>query len=73
MADVIHLSCNRKAIAPARRADAPGPMLHRWRARAVLRRMLRDELLPQPDSVLADAGWSREAAKREAAKPFWRR
>jgi len=43
-----------------------------WLARATERRALR-ELLRQPDSVLADAGWTRAAAAREATKPFWRR
>ncbi|MDK3016187.1 hypothetical protein [Pseudodonghicola flavimaris] len=43
-----------------------------WRQRRAQRLMLRDDLLRQPDSVLADAGWTRAAARAEAAKPFWR-
>lgn len=43
-----------------------------WLARHRHRKMLRNSLLPQPDSVLADAGMCREQAKREADKPFWR-
>lgn len=42
--------------------------LRRWR----LRRTLARELLPQPDSVLADAGWTRAALRAEVAKPIWR-
>lgn len=43
-----------------------------WHARYQYRQMLRDDLLLQPDSVLADAGITRVAAKCEAQKPFWR-
>lgn len=43
-----------------------------WVARHRYRKMLRNCLLPQPDSVLADAGIRRDQAKREAGKPFWR-
>lgn len=43
-----------------------------WYERYQFRIMLRDDLLPQPDSVLEDAGISRGIAKREAQKPFWR-
>ncbi|WP_377293830.1 DUF1127 domain-containing protein [Rhizobium sp. SG2393] len=46
--------------------------LQHMAARWSLRKMLRDELLPQPDSVLADAGWTRTDLVREIAKPFWR-
>lgn len=42
--------------------------IQRWRRRRALRR----ELLPEPDSVLADAGFTRAEAEREASKPFWR-
>lgn len=58
-----------------------GPIARRrliWADLAALRRKWRDrrvlaeELLPQPDSVLADAGWTREALKAELRKPFWR-
>lgn len=51
---------------------APLPRLTLWRARAQLRHMLRSELLPQPDSVLQDAGWTRAEAEAEASKPLWR-
>lgn len=57
------------------RREAPASwrtLLSRWEARRRWRRTLREELLPQPDSVLADAGLTREDAVREAAKPFWR-
>jgi uncharacterized protein YjiS (DUF1127 family) len=47
-------------------------MISVWYARHQYRQMLRNELLPQPDSVLADAGITRAAAKGEAQKPFWR-
>jgi uncharacterized protein YjiS (DUF1127 family) len=43
-----------------------------WYARYQYRQMLRDDLLLQPDSVLADAGITRIAARCEAQKPFWR-
>lgn len=62
--------------APAPRRPGDKGLMRRlplWRDRRALRRILRDELLPQPDSVLCDAGWSRAAAMAEAAKPFWRR
>ena len=56
---------------PASHARRVG-LLSVWYARHQYRQMLRHELLLQPDSVLADAGISRAAAKREAQKPFWR-
>lgn len=43
-----------------------------WRRRIAERRVLV-EVLAQPDSVVADAGWTRAAAMREAGKPFWRK
>ncbi|WP_122519416.1 DUF1127 domain-containing protein [Pannonibacter phragmitetus] len=43
-----------------------------WLERISYRRMLRKELLPQPDSVLADAGLDRAAVLLEVSKPFWR-
>lgn len=49
-----------------------GTLLRRWRDRATFRSMLRQHLLTQPDSVLADAGWTRDAAEKEAGKPIWR-
>lgn len=36
------------------------------------RKMLRQELRFQPDSVLADWGWTRAEMLREVQKPFWR-
>lgn len=56
---------------PARRSRRVG-IFSVWSARYQYRRMLRDDLLLQPDSVLADAGITRTAAKCEAQKPFWR-
>ena len=47
-------------------------LLQVWRERAALRKTLAQDLLPGPDSVLEDAGWTREAAQAEARKPFWR-
>lgn len=47
-------------------------ILSAWHARYQYRRMLRDDLLPQPDSVLEDAGFNRATAMAEAQKPFWR-
>ena len=43
-----------------------------WLARSRQRRHLR-ELAEWDDHLLKDIGVSREAALREAAKPFWRR
>jgi uncharacterized protein YjiS (DUF1127 family) len=56
---------------PARQSRRGG-MISLWYARHRYRRMLRKDLLPQPDSVLADAGITRAAARGEAQKPFWR-
>ncbi|MEO0990979.1 MAG: DUF1127 domain-containing protein [Pseudomonadota bacterium] len=47
-------------------------LLSLWYERHQYRIMLRDDLLPEPDSVLEDAGISRDFAKLEAQKPFWR-
>jgi uncharacterized protein YjiS (DUF1127 family) len=65
------------AARSARVADAAdgiiaelGGVARMWAARAVERRAIR-EMLRQPDSVLADAGWTRAAAVREAGKWFW--
>ena len=76
MADIIPFS----RLAEPPRTDALAVGAHNalgipwrlWLRRASCRRVLREELLPQPDSVLADAGISREAARREASKPFWK-
>lgn len=46
--------------------------LCRYRKRAIYRKMLREELLLQPDSVIEDAGLDRDLASSEAHKPFWR-
>ena len=48
------------------------PGLAALRARLRERRAIRRDLLRQPDSVLADFGLSREALRREAARPLWR-
>lgn len=42
-----------------------------WRNRALARRELQRLALWEPDSVLEDAGISREAAEREARRWFW--
>lgn len=73
MADIIHLSRYRTTEFRGNTVIRDGKsLLDRWRDRAAMRRMLRDELLSQPDRVLADAGWTRNAAQTEASKPFWR-
>ena len=56
-------------FAAPRRAPS---LLARWLGRRAERRALRRDLLRQPDSVLADFGLDRAAARREAAPPFWR-
>lgn len=47
-------------------------LLSLWYSRFAHRQMLRRDLLTQPDSVLADAGWTRDTARKEAGKPIWR-
>ncbi|MEM9028364.1 MAG: hypothetical protein AAGC70_08335 [Pseudomonadota bacterium] len=47
-------------------------LIQTWRKRWHHRRMLREDLLHQPDSVLADVGYTRNDAEREANTPFWR-
>jgi uncharacterized protein YjiS (DUF1127 family) len=42
-----------------------------WRRRAALRRRLAIMLRSLPDEALADLGYTRERAEREARKPFW--
>lgn len=65
------------AARPAHRdLDAAGEpsvmdLARKMQDRVAYRRILREELLLQPDSVLADAGISRPAAEEEAQKPFW--
>lgn len=59
-------------MAARTRAGGLFGMLMLWRDRIRYRAELRRELLPQPDSVLEDAGMTREEAQREAFKPFWR-
>ncbi|WP_421852029.1 DUF1127 domain-containing protein [Oricola sp.] len=77
MADIIVLPRIARAIAHQTDTDSERPvsiagLVRRWIDRAACRRMLREELLPQPDSVLNDAGITRQAAACEAAKPFWK-
>ena len=62
--------CSTHTAEPS--ASARGGALSQWLARARYRNALRRELLPQPDSVLADFGVTREEAEEEAYKPFWR-
>lgn len=79
MPSVIHLFPNQ-SIGMRDRARACEHSLRRiaglwlgiWQDRITYRRMLREELLPQPDSVLADAGLKRSAVLLEVSKPFWR-
>jgi len=62
-----------RTIASASFGTSPGAgLIALWYARHRYRAMMRDDLLLQPDSVLADAGFDRAAALREARKPFWR-
>ncbi|MEL6295454.1 MAG: hypothetical protein AAFY84_18265 [Pseudomonadota bacterium] len=56
----------------AARQSRRGGIISIWYARHQYRRMLRNDLLPQPDSVLADAAITRTAAQCDAHKPFWR-
>lgn len=42
-----------------------------WRNRSRARAELKQLVLWSPDSVLEDAGFSREEARREAGRPFW--
>ncbi len=65
------LTSGHRAVRQADRVSAR-TLLRVWRERAAFRRTLLKELLPGPDSVLEDAGWTREAAQIEARKPFWR-
>lgn len=62
---------SQSAVPNAPQAPGLRAVLKTWLARRVRRQMLRKELLPQPDSVLADAGLTRAEATAEAAKPFW--
>lgn len=74
--NVIPFPAPATAPAPAPLAPPCRPALFGlpdlWMARHRYRSMLRNELLLQPASVLEDAGMSRHAAEREAAKPVWR-
>ena len=75
--NVIALDLPVPVCTPVDRTQAPAAVdckgiLAAWLARHRHRRMLRDDLLPQPDSVLEDAGITRRQAQAEAAKPFWR-
>ncbi|MEM9145839.1 MAG: hypothetical protein AAGC57_06535 [Pseudomonadota bacterium] len=75
MAQIVTLSLGGALSAPLtekRSAPEDQSLLARWYARHLHQRMLREELLPQPDSVLADARWIREDALRESRKPVWR-
>jgi uncharacterized protein YjiS (DUF1127 family) len=57
---------------PAAATNGVTTLVRLWGERLKTRRELRNEILQQPDSVLADFGWSRHDALREARKPFWR-
>ena len=57
---------------PVEASGVSAPLIVQWIDRAKRRRVLRTEILSQPDSVLEDFGLTREAADIEAAKPFWR-
>lgn len=77
MPSVIHLFPNQSIDVRDRACEhglrrAAGLWLGIWLDRITYRRMLREELLPQPDSVLADAGLERSAVLLEVSKPFWR-
>jgi len=63
-------SSGDRAVMPADKLS-PRSLFRVWSERAALRKILVQELLPGPDSVLQDAGWTREAAQIEARKPFW--
>ncbi|MEL6220005.1 MAG: hypothetical protein AAFR79_16320 [Pseudomonadota bacterium] len=74
MADVVPL---RPAISvpelttDRHRLTVKGVLPAQWLERMEYRRILREELLPQPDSVLADVGLTRSQVRQEAQKPFW--
>lgn len=70
-AETAAISRTRRAVADLYRNARGTTFLHIWLARYQLRSMLCHELLLQPDSVLEDAGFTREDAEREASKPFW--
>lgn len=77
MAHILNFPVSRSLLVEKRSAPATAGRPYArlfavWRDRITLRRALRHELLKQPDSVLEDAGWTRSAAQKEAAKPFWR-
>lgn len=65
-------SRNGAAVMGVRKPVTGGALFVLWVKRYRYRRMLREHLLPQPDSVFEDAGMSRAEAGAEAAKPFWR-
>lgn len=75
MSNVVELFPAARSARVASAADGLiaelGGVMRLWLARMVERRAIA-AMLSQPDSVLADAGWTRRAAKHEAGKAFWR-
>ena len=79
MAEIIHFAdfiqrSSRPMACPSVHTRRPTLIssLRAWHTRMRLRRQLRDELCPCPDTVLKDAGWTRKGLEAELAKPFWR-
>jgi uncharacterized protein YjiS (DUF1127 family) len=81
--DAVVLEFPRRPRLPRRAQAAPEPTLADvarllarvvavWRSRVSTRRRLTRMLRVLPDEALADLGYSRERARIEAAKPFWR-
>lgn len=63
---------DRNTHIPTNRKQSASELLSEWTARWRARRQLARELLPAPDEVLADAGFTRQRLRAEIAKPFWR-
>jgi uncharacterized protein YjiS (DUF1127 family) len=63
--------CDRNTHILATRKQPVSDLLSEWIARWRARRQLARELLPAPDEVLADAGFTRQRLGAEIAKPFW--
>lgn len=69
-----HLAKRNPDLDPAEQIRRYGHLLgwvKVWLNRSRMRRDLMDLALRQPDSVLDDAGLTRQVASREASKWFW--
>jgi uncharacterized protein YjiS (DUF1127 family) len=81
--DAVVLEFPRRPILPRRAPQAADPTLAdvarlfgrvvaAWVRRARLRRRLAGLARNLPDEALADLGYTRDRARREIGKPFWR-